>query len=315
MSLRSANIAFRTEAKAAKENAKLTTQVNEVTEEKNELVSYLKSFLYTADPAPATPHDETPTADTPQERGIPAPESAQEQNRGTQVSKPPVPPPPPVPAARAAAETTDSVPSPSTTESTPPPLSRAPPPPPPPLVKGAAPPPPPPPPQSRTPPPPPPPPAPPAAASSNSSTPATTQSASLSEEIKEAAARRQGGNCTEFPGGLTVCAYKTKKNEKNKREPPVANEPTLDLMAQIREAASKPKKKKTVTEPKENAGPNTAQSGASLGANIPNLQVILKNLLIAKFANANSDETTWDANDDKTTSKQESFGQARRRFL
>ena len=316
MSLLGAGRALHQATEAAKKNAKLTKQVNEVTEEKNVLVSYLKSFLYTADSPPAKPRGEE-EAEVAETQHSPDPQStahrrSQEHKRATEASTPaaPAPPPPaPVPAAPAAHAAVDSVPSPTTTEA----VSATPPPPPPPPPgkvnpKGH----PKPSPASTNGPPPPPPP-PPAYAASTLSTAETTQPGSLLDEII-AAKGKPDGKCTNFPGGLTVCAYRTQKNEKNKTESPVdvkANEPTLDLMAEIRAAASKPKKKKTVTAPTENAGPNTAQSGASLGTDIPNL----KNFLTAKYANARRDDNDWDDDDEETTSKQESFGQARRRFL
>jgi hypothetical protein len=330
MALAGADRAFRSAVKSAAKIEK-TEATNRQLKKK---VEAFFADLFTPETA-ERPHGPPPES--------PAPESPQEHKRATDASAPAAPPPPPAPApaARAAAEAADSVQPASTTEtvSATPPSSRAPPPPPPP-----------PPPPGKVdpkgnskpspagtngpppPPPPPPPPAPPGDASSPSSKPATTQSASLSEAIQEAAARRQGGNCTELPGGLTLCAYKTKKTETNKKESLVANETTSNLMAAIKGAASKPQKRNTPTAPKENAGPKSkaAQSGASLGANMIGLQAFLSNALgprrkrIAgnkddeakeEGEEEDDDDSEWGDDDDETTSKQASFGQARRRFL
>jgi hypothetical protein len=331
MSLRGAGIAFWEAAEAAKKNAKLTKQVKEVSKEKNELLSYLESFLYTADSPPATPQDKTKTAETPQESGPPAPESSQEHKRATEASTPPAPPPPPVPADAPAHAATDSLHSPSTTESTPPPLSRAPPPPPPPPVKrtpavaapastsGSPPPPPHPPPVKRpaavaapastsgSPPPPPPPnPRPPpalAAAASSLSTAETTQPGSLLDEIIAAkgkpTTKPSGGTCKRL-GKLEICVREAKSEDTDSgRGPDVQNK--MMKLIQDRLASSKVTPADAASKA-ESTKPETLQEGQ---------QRAITAILNRRQGN---DDDDWD-DDELFYTPRGKFGQARRRFL
>jgi len=194
--------------------------------------------LFTSESPPATPQDKTKTAETPQERGIPAPETQQYERvpeSTTAESTPPVHTPAPARAAPADSAAADSAAPPSTAESTPPPLSRAPPPPPPPPVNrtpavaapastSGPPPPPPPPPPARTngpPPPPPPPPAPPSGTASGTAPNNTAQGGSVGSR-KGFLAEIEGGpklkpmdpkrKCKPLPGGrVEICITEPKE--------------------------------------------------------------------------------------------------------
>jgi hypothetical protein len=101
-------------------------------------------------------------------------------------------------------------------------------------------------------------------------------------------------------------------------------------MDQIKAGPLKPLKKTETNAHKGDAAPKTgfetetnahkgdaAQSGASLGANIPHLHAFLTEKF--KHARGTSGDSDWGDDDDETPKqeslKQESFGQARRRFL
>jgi hypothetical protein len=321
------------------------------------LASIMKA-LFTSESPPATP---TETAETPQERGIPAPET-QEYERvsksTTAESTPPVPPPAPARAAPAASAAADSAPPLSTTESTPPPLSRAPPPPPPPPgkvdPKGH----PKPSPASTNGPPPPPPPPPPRPPPSGTAPNNIAQGGSvgstgdlLGDIVKGKKLKKtdtpspspsgtepnntaqggsvgsRGGFLAEIASGAQLLTPMDPTSPPKKRCKPLLGGRAEFCVIQPKEPTSATdsgggsdvlnKMMKLVQErfPSSTVTPSDAASKAA--SKPETLQEGQERALAAirKRRQGDDYDDDWDDDDDETTSKQGSFGQARRRFL